>query len=146
MQPSIPGSLTNPLLEKVLAIAGAVVCLIVTISLWWSISNQQPMWPLPGLYFMEMVAVSLVSAVVFVHGGSRSRLIPWGAIGILFAFSIIGAFSVGFFYIPVAIIFGAAASLSDVRSRQPIDAHLGVCMLAGIAQAALMLAAIRLLY
>jgi hypothetical protein len=61
------------------------------------------------------------------------------------AFSILGALSVGFFYLPVAGLIGAAALTYDLRNKQPILAHVGLCLLAAVAQAAVMLALIRLL-
>jgi hypothetical protein len=134
---------THPL-ERSLAIAGAVLCLIVTIPTWWSVSAQQSMWPLPALYFVEMVALGIFSAFAFLRGGPRGKLITWGAVGVFLAFSILGAFSVGFFYLPVAFLFGAAAIISDVRGKQRIAAHVAVGVIAGIAQTVLMFAAIQL--
>ena len=137
---------THPL-ERILAIAGLLACLVVTAILWLGISAQQPMWLLPGLYFIEMAALSVVCALlVFFNGDPRGQFIIWGSLGIFIAFSILGAMSVGFFYLPVAIIFGAIAILSDIRNRQPVALHLGVCLIAGIVQVILMLAAIRLLF
>jgi hypothetical protein len=83
---------------------------------------------------------------VYVDGGACGKVITWGAVGIFSAFSILGAWSVGFFYLPVAIIFGVIAIRSDLRDKQPIAAHAGVCLIAGIVQVVLMLAAIRLLF
>jgi len=137
---------TRPL-ERILAIAGLIACLVVTAILWLGISAQQPMWPLPGLYFIEMAVLSMVCALLaFGNGNSRGQFILWGAVGIFIAFSILGAMSVGFFYLPVAIIFGAIAILSDIRKRQPIAVHFGVCLIAGMVQVILMLAAIRFLF
>ena len=137
---------TRPL-ERILAIAGLIACLVVTAILWLGISAQQPMWPLPGLYFIEMAVLSMVCALLaFGNGNSRGQFILWGAVGIFIAFSILGAMSVGFFYLPVAIIFGAIAILSDIRKKQPIATHLGVGLLAGIVQVVLMLMVIHLLF
>lgn len=133
------------LLERFLAVLGAAVCLIVTIVIWRSISALQAMWPLPGLYFSEMASLSLLSALAIFRGYPRGGLISWGAAGVFGAFSILGAFSVGFFYLPVALIFGLLAILMDVRQKQPITAHFGVGALAALVQAALMLLVIRLL-
>ena len=128
--------------------AGELVCLVVTVPIWRSISAQQGMWPLPGLYLLEMVALSVLCAFAFYRGGPRSQFITWGALGVFLAFSILGAFSIGFFYLPVALIFGAAAIIADVKDKdrdvRRIGAHLAVCVIAGLAQAALMLAATRL--
>ena len=147
MHPTRSSPKTTRPLERILAIAGLLACLVVTAILWLGISAQQPMWLLPGLYFIEMAVLSMVCALLaFGNGNSRGQFILWGAVGIFIAFSILGAMSVGFFYLPVAIIFGAIAILSDIRNRQPVALHLGVCLIAGIVQVILMLAAIRLLF
>ena len=93
------------------------------------------MWPLPALYFVEMAALSVVVALlVFFDGSPLCKFIIWAALGIFIAFSILGA-----------ILFGVIAIRSDGRNKQPIAAHIGVCLIAGLLQVALMLAAIRLL-
>jgi hypothetical protein len=145
MQQREPTTTIHPI-ERFLAILGAIVCLIITIPIWWSISAQQTMWPLPGLYLIEMVALSIISTFAFFRGDPRDKFITWGAIGIIGAFSMVGAFSVGFFYLPVALIFAIISVTSDVRNKQHILAHLGICLIAGIAQGILMFAIIRLLY
>jgi hypothetical protein len=145
MQQREPTTTTHPV-ERFLAILGAIVCLIITIPIWWSISAQQTIWPLPGLYFIEMVALSIISAFTFFRGNPLDKFITWGTVGVIGAFSIVGAFSVGFFYLPVALIFGIISVISDVRNKQHILAHLGFCLLAGMAQGVLMFAIIRLLY
>jgi hypothetical protein len=132
-------------IERFLAILGAAVCLIITILIWLSLSAYQNMWPLPGLYFIEIVALSTISAFLFVRGDPREHFITWGAAGVISAFSIVGALSVGFFYLPVALIFAVISVTSDLRNKQRITAHLGIFLIAGIAQVALMYAAIRLL-
>lgn len=131
--------------ESLLVILGAAACLGITLVIWRSISAYQPMWPLPGLYFLEIVALSILCALVFVLGGPSGGTITWAAVGMLAAFSILGALSVGFFYLPVTLLFGVAALIYDLRNKQSIAAHLGACLLAGVAQAALMLALIHLL-
>ena len=132
-------------LERFLAVTGALACLVITIILWLGISTYQSMWPLPGLYFIEMVALGILSAFTFFRADPRDRFITWGAVGVICAFSILGAFSVGFFYLPVALIFAIISLSSDVRNKQGLLAHLGVCLLAGLAQVVLMLAVIGLL-
>ena len=147
MHPAISDPKTTRPFERILAIAGLIACLIVTVIIWGSISANQGMWPLPGLYFIEMAALSMVCAfIAFGNGNPRGQFILWGSVGIFLAFSILGAMSVGFFYLPVALIFGVLAILSDIRNKQPIVVHLGVCLIAGIVQVLLMLAAIRFLF
>jgi len=103
------------------------------------------MWPLPALYFIEMVVLSIISVFIFVRGDPRNQFITWGTAGVISAFSILGALSVGFFYLPVALIFAVISVTSAVRNKQRITAHLGIFLIAGIAQMALMFAAIQLL-
>jgi hypothetical protein len=134
-------------LDRFLAIAGMLICLAVTLILWVGIGANQAMWPLPALYFIEMAALSVVSALlVFMDGGPGGQFITWAVVGIFIAFSILGAWSVGFFYLPIAIIFGVIAIRSDLRDKQHLAAHIAVGLLAGLLQVALMLATIRLLF
>ena len=142
MQVTRQTTITSPL-ERFLAILGAVVCLIITILFWLSVSAYQTMWPLPALYFIEMVVLSIISAFIFVRGDPRDQFITWGAAGVISAVSILGALSVGFFYLPVALIFAVISVASAVRNKQRITAYSGVFLIAGIAQLALMFAAIR---
>ena len=131
-------------LEQILAILAAVVCLVITLIFWFNISAYQSMWPLPGLYLIEMAAISIISAFLFVRGDPHGSLITWAASGVIGAFSILGAFSIGFFYLPVALMFVVISIIRDVRSKQSIPAHLGIFLIAGIAQLALMFTAIWL--
>jgi hypothetical protein len=94
-----------------------------------------------------MAALSMVCALlVFFDGSPLGRFIIWGAVGIFTGFSILGAWSVGFFYLPVAIIFAVIAVRLDLKDKQPIALHVGVGLLAGMVQVVLMLVAIRLLF
>ena len=147
MQPSIPTPKTIRPLDRIFAIAGTLICLVVTTVLWVTISANQSMWPLPGLYFLEMAALSVVCArLAFMEVYPRRQLIIWAALGIFIGFSILGAWSVGFFYLPVAILFGVVAVLFDVRNKQPIALHFGVCLIAGALQVVVMLELIHLLF
>lgn len=137
----------RPLLDRTLAILGSGLCLVVSGILWGSIGAQQDMWPLPGLYFIEMAAMSVVCALLaFMDGGPLGRFMTWSAVGIFIGFSILGAWSVGFVYLPVAIIFAVIAIRSDLRDKQHIAAHIAVAFIAGVGQVVLMLAVIRLLF
>jgi hypothetical protein len=143
------GSISNTTrpFERILAIAGAGICLVVTVILWASIGAQQSLWPLPGLYFIEMAVLSVVCALLaFAGDNSLGQFITWLSVGIFFGFSILGAMSIGFFYLPVAVILTVVAIRSDLRNKQHIAAHIGVCLIAGIVQVVLMLAAIHILF
>jgi len=137
-------SVTVSRLERILAILAAVVCLIITLVFWFRISPYQSMWPLPGLYFVEMVSFSFISTFIFVRGDPRGSLMTWVAAGVISAFSILGAASVGFFYLPVALMFSVISLTWDVRNKRNKPARLGIFLIAGLVQSVLMLAAIWL--
>ena len=141
MQVTERTTITSPF-ERFLAILGAVVCLIITIVIWVSVSANQNMWPLPALYFIEMVVLSIISAFIFIRGDPRDQFITWGTAGALSTFSFLGALSVGFFYLPIALIFATISVTSNVRNKQHIAANLGIFFIAAILQLALMFAAI----
>jgi hypothetical protein len=130
-------------LERVLALAAAAICLIVTVIVWAAVGQQQDMWPLPALYFLEMAAASLVGLWGIYRHDAPGSLLAWATSGALLGFTILGALSVGFFYLPVAGLLGLAALWQD-WGRLPL--HLGVALLAAVAQAAVMLQLIRVLY
>ena len=136
-------------IERYLAIIGTVICLIVVATIWQAISAQQPMWPLPGLYLVEMLVVcALGTWSIWSIDSSQSplrRILVWAVVGILFAFMFMGAFSVGFLFLPDAALFAIAAVLLDRKERHYQLLHIGVCLAAAIAQAVLMLVVIRLL-
>ena len=131
-------------LERILAILAAVVCLAITLIFWFRISPYQSMWPLPGLYFVEIVSLSFISTFIFVRGDPRGSLMTWVAAGVISAVSFLGAASVGCFYLPVALMFSVISLTWDVRNKQNRPDRLGIFLIAGIVQSALMLAAIGL--
>ncbi len=102
------------------------------------------MWPLPGLYLVEMVALSAIAMFGIVRDISLGGIVTWVVVGVFFAFVVMGAWSIGFLFLPVALIFAVTALLSD--RRQSIVMHLGASVIAGIAQVTLMFIAIRLIY
>ncbi len=134
-------------LEFILALAASAICLIVCVYVWLVLRAQQPIWPLPGLYLLEMLAVSFLG--LWSIGSNETRLsrlrgfLTWVTVGILFAFVVLGVLSVGFLFAPVAVLFTIAAILSDHRQGHSLVAHLGIGLVAAVAQAALMLVVIR---
>jgi hypothetical protein len=133
-------------LERFLACVGFATCGVITLAIWSSMSAQQPMWPLPGLYFIELVLLSMVSAGMFLRSDRHRSAVAWTVAGAFSGFVVIAAWSVGLFYLPVTILFGVSAIVSDRRGRRTLARQLALCVIAGLAQAVLMLAAVRVLY
>jgi hypothetical protein len=149
MQDSSPQTGSTHRLERLLAVLAAAVCVLVCALIWQVVSAQQDMWPLPALYLLEMVAASLLGLWDTWSNETRPApyggMVTWVATGILLAFVILGAWSVGFLYIPVAVLLAAAAVLSDRRQGRSLALHMGVGLGAAFAQAVLMLGVIGLL-
>ena len=150
MEAAQPPSNPPRTLVRFLAVLGTAACLIVSAGAWLSIRAQQSMWPLPDLYLLEMAAVSgLCTWSLWSNGTrltSRGGILAWAMIGVILGFVILGAFSIGFAYIPTAGLLVSAAILSNLRRRHNPFMLLGVCLAAAVAQAAIMLIIIQLLY
>lgn len=136
-------------LERFLVVTGGVVCLIVSGFVWVVVGRQQLMWPVPDLYLLEMIAASMLSMFDILRNESnqpyiRGKLV-WAAIGVLLAFVVIGAFSVGLMYAPVAGLIGVAAILSDRRQGHSLGIHIGIGLAAALIQVGLILIVIQLL-
>lgn len=141
-----PGARAASPIERWVAALTALACIIVSLAAWRSVSSYQGMWPLPGLYFIEMPLVTLVVAAAFAAGAPSRGILAWIGLGIVTAFSILGAFSIGMAYVPVALLLAILAVSSDLREGQPLAVHVGVCLVAAMAQTSLMLLVIRALY
>jgi hypothetical protein len=132
-------------LEQALAVLAAAATVFLTIRIWLSVSAQQSMWPLPGLYFVELSAVAIITALAFLYASRWSPLVAWAAAGIVLAFAILGAFSVGLFYFPISLIFITLGVLATVRQEKSWLPGIGAFLIAAAAQATLVLLLIRLL-
>ena len=138
-------SSTNVVLRRLLiwiaAVVGAVNCVLVPLLF---AQQQDRLFPLPGLYFIEIALVGvLVLVFVAVGGGlkARRRWLPWAAAGILLAFVVLGGFSIGPFLIPAFLAFALVGILADWPDGGAMARHAGVLLVAAVAQAALMLLA-----
>jgi hypothetical protein len=145
MNPQKPREPLMPSLERVLATLAASACLFITIAVWRSVSPHQPMWPLPGLYFVEIPAVAVVAALAFLYGVRSSPKIAWIAAGICGSFAFMGLFSVGLLYIPISLMYLLLGVLAVSRRDIPFLEGFGPFLVAAVAQAAFMLVAIRVL-
>lgn len=133
------------LLERVLALVGAIACVAFCILIWRAVSGQQEMWPLPALYLIEVSALSILAMLVALRGASVAGAVVWAAVGIFLAFVILGALSIGLAFAPIALLFTATGILIDARHRRNILIDLAIALVAGAAQAAVMLTVIRFL-
>lgn len=128
---------THPL-ARFLAVLGAAACLAITAAVWRSVGANQPMWPLPALYFIELMLLGIAVAALFLGESPSGAVLAWGAAGVFAAFSVLGAWTVGFLYLPTTVLLFAASILEDLGAKANLPAHAAVCLTAGVVQAALM--------
>ncbi len=146
---SSPATATRAL-ERFLAVVAVAVCAIVSVRIYQVVSVSQAMWPLPGLYLLEMLGITAVGALGIWRGEAArswlSKALAWIAVGALLGFAVLGAWSIGFLYLPMVVLLLIAAILADRRQRQAIGVHVGIGVIAAVVQILLMLAVIRLMY
>ncbi len=65
-------TLIHPL-ERALVVIAAAACVFLTAGIWGSVSSYQGIWPLPGLYFVELPAAGLVTVLTFLAAIRRAR-------------------------------------------------------------------------
>lgn len=116
-------------LEKVLLAIALVYGLVVTGWIWGLVALQQPVWPFPALYFLEIMLLSWLAMISVFRSWPFRMLIIAGPAGAVTSFSVMGAWSVGLFYIPLALLLVLGALSSWQANRQPITMFLGAYIL-----------------
>ncbi len=133
------------LLERILAGLSAAACLAITIWVWLAVSQQQAIWPLPALDLIEVVVLAGLGAWGIFRADAGGSLLAWAGSGALLGFAVISGASIGLFYLPVAGAMVIAALWHDRTNWGQLGLHVVVAFVAAWAQAALMLALVRML-
>ena len=106
------------MIEKLLALIIAIVCLVVSIYIWQLVAGHQPMWPLPALYLIEIPTLCIALAAAAVRETPDHTNLTWVAFGAVLAFSLLASFSVGLYYTPIVVLLLLLAILSTWRTRK----------------------------
>ncbi|HUV26636.1 MAG TPA: hypothetical protein VMW34_04650 [Anaerolineales bacterium] len=131
-------------LEWLFSILAVINCILVvitfsTFNISFSTEGILSQWPFPIIYFIEIVSLSIIGLVAVgkLNGDVKSNWsgVPWICSGILLAFVILGAWTIGFFLLPAMILFLIIGILADKRTQGDIPLHLIYFVAAGIAQA-----------
>ena len=125
--------------ERTIAILGAALCLLLTWRIWSLVAAAQDIWLLPALYFIELTAFSLVCAFLYAVSSPSRHILTWATVGVLTAFSLLGAWTVGLYYVPVAGLFLILAAGDDLRRGGKLWMHAGIGMIAAVAEASVIL-------
>jgi hypothetical protein len=132
--------------NRALLILAGVTSLVTTAFLWTETAAHQEMWPLPGLYFIEVVLLPGLAVYFGFDESTSAAVITWAIVGAMLGFVLIGALSVGFFYLPAVLFLGVGAALGRHDRAAHYFLGIGVALLAAMAQVGMMLLLIRLLY
>lgn len=129
-------------IELILAATAVLICLAVDVVVWQNIGTQQPVWPLPGLYLLEVGLVSAVGA----YGIYRANLadgnlswLAWLASGVVLGLGVVSAWSIGLLYLPVWAALLAAGAISSWRRRTPVAGLIALHLVGALLQAGLIL-------
>jgi len=74
-----------------------------------------------------------------------ARKVIWAIAGLFIGFVILGVLSVGVIYYPIALMILAVAILMEIRFMVNPLSDMGICILAGVAQIAVMLVIVNFL-
>jgi hypothetical protein len=133
-------------LERILVFAGLAACLGITPLIFLAIGRVQPMWPLPGLYLLEMLLLSAAAAYAVVREVRPAAAVLGAVLGAMGAFAVLAAWSIGAYYLPVLFLLGAGGAAALLRRRAALWPALVSGLAAAIVQAGLILAVVRILY
>lgn len=146
---SHPKHLPNPRLrslEWIFSVLGALNCVLVSILFSFS-QIQLPdgdlsnIWPFPAIYFLEIITLGIMCVIAVAKNQDQPESfwsgIPWICSGILFAFVILGAWTIGFYLIPAMVLFLFVGIMDDRRIKGDIPLHLIYFVSGGIAQSIL---------
>jgi hypothetical protein len=106
-------------------------------------AQQRPLFPLPGLYILEIIILGILGLTGLLLVESRSpfwRAVPWAVGGVLLAFVILGGFSIGFFLIPATLAFLLTGYLLNRIEGGRLSKYIGLFLITAILQATLIIA------
>jgi hypothetical protein len=118
------------------ALIGALNCVLVP-----ALFAEQNAFPLPGLYFIQIILVGL-GVLGIVAARPRKGLPwlawPWAAAGVMLAFVVLGGFSIGPYLVPAFLAFVVTGVLVDLEGGGAMARHAGLLLVAAVIQAAVM--------
>lgn len=131
-------------LEWIFSVLGALNCAVIAV-LFAIYQIPQPggdlldIWPFPLVYLVEIGILGLlpIVAVGMMKEDDKSRwsVVPWICSGILVAFVILGAWTIGFYLIPAMLLFLFVGIFADRRTHGDIPLHIIFYVVGAIAQA-----------
>lgn len=103
----------------------------------------ESIWPLPGFIFIELIVFSLIGLAATIldikESSYRWGLLIWSISGGIISIAILGIFSVGLFILPSALIYLCISLLLDLLNGRIILPGVGLVLLAGLVNGALII-------
>lgn len=126
------------------AVLAAVSCLIPVILFTASqLTLGSSIWPFPGIYFLEIILLGLLALISVMKNSPAGKhswtSLPWIGAGGLFAFVILGAWTIGFFLIPGMILSILVGATEDRRKKDNLGLHVILLLAAAFVQAVIVL-------
>ena len=124
--------------QQIIAVVAMIYTVAITIYLWMGMSSQQPIFPGPGPYLVEIILLGLIAAAVSLLDIPVDSFVLWISAGIFLTFVVLGAMSIGPFYFPTLVLLIIAATFSEFHHKGRIWLHVGCWILAAVFQGFLM--------
>jgi hypothetical protein len=136
-----PVNQSNPrvrLMEWVFSILGAMNCIVIPIifsyyQIQFPEGGFSNIWPFPAIYFLEIISLGVITVIAVAKIKDKQNSVwsgvPWICSGILLAFVILGAWTIGFFLIPGMILFLLVGVIVDRRIIYFVSAGIGQAIL-----------------
>jgi hypothetical protein len=131
--------------SRLLAILATLLSVYILIRLWPQIAPYQDMWPLPGLYLLEMVWLPLIGVALTFLDYRWAVLGMWAKPGAVLGFAILGALTVGPAYLPVFLLLAVSTFLRPAQDLRQYLGGLAVGICGGAVQIGYMLAVLKVL-
>jgi hypothetical protein len=132
-------------LSKAFIGLAALTSLATTVLLWGEIAVHQEMWPLPGFYLIEIIVLPAFAFYVALSDSWPGTLLCWAMLGASLGFVLLGAMSLGFFYLPVVLFLLFGVIMSRRARGSDVLKGIAIALSAVILQAGAMLILIRIL-
>jgi hypothetical protein len=126
-------------LEWAVSAFGTLNCLVIALLF---AQSQPDVFPLPGLYLIEIGSLGLAPLVALLYEGAKWRPWPdvaWAVAGVLLTFAVLGMWTIGLFLVPALFSFVLAALLGSRRQGKPAGRGVRQLAMATLVQAAWML-------
>ena len=130
---------TRVTIMQILAFFGAANCIVVPFLF---VAGQSPLWPLPGLYMVEIALLGLAGFLSVMKATPQSpkwMQLTWIVAGCLLAFVILGAWTIGLFLLPATVIFLFVGTLNGRQLAGELRSGLTFFFLAALVQARVIL-------